>query len=272
MSEARIVRRRVVVGFAIALSLVGLVALKGRRGLRPQSRNAEGSIEELQSGREAARSPEPGYYRPPVRRAPTYAFGRPNPVIDRILVDKTEVCRGEENFVHVDLSTVDDSDADLKVVLQGTGFIGSDSTGRRLPMRLLAPRTPEEMPTVVVFGRGGTFAEQQVPSIRVKDCDAEPFLGLDARKLSDQGPAAYQFEAVLGSKALSNVVWSFGDGETQTTQGARVTHDYGQRPQQGRFSEFLISATGTDEEGRTFRGYRTLELVNRDYIRRRTGT
>ena len=60
-------------------------------------------------------TPVPGHHHAPDRRpAPTYSFGRPNPVIERVLVEKSEVCRGEENFVRVDVSTVDDSDADLK--------------------------------------------------------------------------------------------------------------------------------------------------------------
>ena len=157
------------------------------------------------------------------------------------------------------------------MILQGSGFLGSGSTGRRLPLRLFVPTKVQEMPTVVVFGKGGTFAQQEVPFVRVKDCDADPFLRLEAQKRSDEGRAVYELQASLGAEGLTNVVWTFGDGSTGTSQGSSVTHDYGQRGQRIRFSEFLISATATDAKGRTVRGYQTLELLNREYLQDRQG-
>jgi hypothetical protein len=272
VTDPRLIRRRVTVGAAIVLAIAGVAALTGRRAPRSPARDTEQAAERLPASPRRVPAPVPGYYRAPDRRAPTYSFGRPNPVIERVLVDKTEVCRGEENFVRVDVSTVDDSDADLKILLQGSGFLGSGSTGSRLPLRLFALTNAEQMPTVVVFGKGGTFAQQQVPFVHVKDCDADPFLRLEAQKRSDEGPAVYELHASLGAEHLTNVAWTFGDGSTATKQEPSVTHDYGQREQRSRFSEFLISATATDAQGRTVRGHQTLELLNREYLRDRQGS
>jgi hypothetical protein len=210
----------------------------------------------------------------PQRMKPvTLSFGRPNPVVDRVWVDKLEVCRGEENFAHVDVHTVDSSDAALKISLAGTGFFGSGSTGGKLPFRLLAPTNAEDMPRVLIFGARGTHATEQLPFVKVKDCDAEPFLRIEARRVPEQGPDAFELEAGAPEDVtLSNVRWTFGDSHSATSPAPKVAHDYSNRRQLTAYSSFLITVTATDDRGRTLRGSRTIEFVNQEYWKNLRGT
>jgi hypothetical protein len=212
---------------------------------------------------------------PPQRQAAqgqavTYSFGRPNPIIERVRVDKTEVCAGEENMALVDVTTVDGTEADIKITLTGAGFVGVGATGDHLPFRLFKELPEEAMPTVVVMGAGGTRAEARVPFVKVKDCQPEPFVEITIRRAGDRGPDVFDFEVVAHpAEPLASVTWTFGDGQTMTTTEPRLSHDFGQRRQNSRFSEFLVTATARTERAGSLTGSKTLELVNRDYIKLR---
>ncbi len=204
--------------------------------------------------------------------APSYSFGRPNPVIERVFVDKTEVCRGESNVVHVDASTVDRTDAELKIALGGTGFFGNTSTGRSMPFRLFTPISADNPPMVLVFGARGTHAEQRIPFVKVKDCDAPPFIVIDLERIPESDGDVFKLVAKSGGGPLTNATWEFGDGRSASTQGPEVTHDYSTRPQTSRFSEFMITVSATDSEGAKLAGSRTVEFVNRKYLAENKGT
>src|SRR5437764_7780950 len=65
------------------------------------------------------------------RRVTTSVFGHPNPIIENVRVDKTEVCRGEENFLHVDVTTADGTERDLRIALTAgnVAMMGAQETG-----------------------------------------------------------------------------------------------------------------------------------------------
>jgi hypothetical protein len=174
--------------------------------------------------------------------------------------------------VTVDTSTVDGTDADLKIALSGSGFLGNTTTGRKMPFRLLGPVSDDNLPVVVVFGAGGTHAEQKIPFVRVKDCDADPFITVGAQSIPESGPDIFRLEATSGTETLSDAKWEFGDGQRVSTPEPQVTHDYGTRPQTGRFSEFLITVTAKDSQGRTLGGSFTMELLNRRYLEFKKGS
>ena len=184
-------------------------------------------------------------------------------------MDKTEVCRGEENFVHVDVSTVDGTEADLKIWLAGTNYLGGHPTGSRLPIRMFGPVRADSPPMVMVAGWGGTHAEQPLPFVKVNECNADPYLEIHVTRVD--GPDLYEFSAEVTGQAVSGVTWSFGDGPGTLSHEPTVQHGYGQRRQRGAYSEFLITAAVTDGTGRVLHGYKTLELVNGDYWKHRSG-
>jgi hypothetical protein len=264
--------RRLLIGLSFAV--VGLILLlrneDGPRSSIPTAEPAERNMS-FEGGASNTRPPR---LRPfESARTVTSSYGHPNPIIERVIVDKLDVCRGEENFVHVDASTVDNTDPDLKITLIGTGFIGSGATGRRLPFRLLSAMKPDDMPSVSISGWGGTHVEQRIPFVKVRDCDAAPALAIVPHKLADKGEDVFDLE--IGAEAgnvLSNVTWDFGDGQKATSPDLHVVHSYGGHPQLTRFSEFLITVTATDQSGRRLSGSRTLELFNREYWKRRVGS
>jgi hypothetical protein len=208
-------------------------------------------------------SAAPRPFRPPVEHV-TFIHGHPNPIIERVRVDKLEVCLGEENFAHPDVHTVDGTDADLRISLAGTGFLGRGSTGGKLPFRFLKPMDPTAMPVVIVEGPNGTHAEQRLPYIKVKDCTAAPPLRLEGQQVPNRGPDVFAFQ-VTGAPAGSVVQWDFGDGSRASTTEPRVEHDFHDRRQRTRFSEFLVTAHATDPAGQTTSGSTTIELFNRAY-------
>lgn len=208
--------------------------------------------------------------RAPLRRrdptpAVTYSFGRPNPIIERVIVDKTEVCRGESNTIRVDIKTVDSTDGELKIGLSGAGFLGIESTGSRLPFRLLGPTSDDKLPIVVVFGGHGTHAEQRIPFVRVKDCNALPFITIEVHRQDDRGRDVFKLAATTKGGALSDVAWDFGDGQKSVSATPEVVHDYSGRLRNHKFSEFLVNADAKDGEGRVLHGNRTIELFNPEY-------
>ncbi len=194
----------------------------------------------------------------------TFTRGHPNPIIERVRVDKLEVCVGEENVAHPDIHTVDDTDADLRISLTGAGFLGMGATGRKLPFRFLMPMDPSTLPVVIVEGPNGTHAEQRLPYVKVKDCTAAAPLLIDVKQVPDHGPDVFAFQAT-GAPQGPALLWDFGDGARVTTSEPRVEHDYHGRQQRGRFSDFLVTVQSRDSAGDSHSGSRTIELFNRAY-------
>jgi len=216
-----------------------------------------------------ATTPHRSSYRLPPSKSATFRFGRPNPIIERVLVDKTEVCRGEENFVHVDVSTIDGTEADLRIWLTGDNYLGGNLTGSRIPVRMFGAMSVNSPPMVMVAGWGGTHAEQPLPFVKVKECNADPYLEIRAIRID--GHDLYEFSALMARQPAREVTWSFGDGTSVLSHEATVHHGYDGRRQLSAYAEFLIVATVTDGTGRVLHGYKTLELINQSYWEHRSG-
>ncbi|HXU79918.1 MAG TPA: PKD domain-containing protein [Polyangia bacterium] len=212
----------------------------------------------------AAPAPRAAPPRPPRLIAPAPASpadpGLPAPIIDEVRVDKTEVCRGEENFATVRAHTPDGTDAHLYVRL------GQEGAGYRVPFRLQQTGAPA-MPQVVVQGRGGVLAQAPLPQVTVKDCEVERRLVISARDV-DGSADHLRFTATLQAAAAARPFvatsyrWDFGDAHTAVTEAGEASHRYDERSQDTRFSYFLVTVTAADAEGHSVRGAYALDLVN----------
>lgn len=186
------------------------------------------------------------------------------PIIDRVTVEKSEVCQGEENLVTVTAHTPGGKD---DAYLHG---IVAGSPGMSVPLRsyLQKDGSQPEPRVVTVFGRQNVPSSAAVPSFTVKDCiverkavvtwrlrpntDAEFDLRVQIVNLSATEP----FEAVAYQ-------WEFGDGEVAETEKPWVIHDYGRRPQgDALISELLVKVLAKDKSGEALLGRNTLVLRN----------
>ncbi len=188
------------------------------------------------------------------------------PVVDEVTVEKPSVCSGEENLVTVHAHTTDGSDAFLHYVVDG-------SMGSSVPLRLLLgpDGKVEGRHTVTVFGRDNAFVSVPVPDYEVRDCQPEHVvlvtgrvqpntwseMGLDARVVTV--PAA---PAPAKKFVPASYTWAFGDGETGTTPGGYVVHDYEGRAQDTLYSYFTVRVDVRSADGELLTGRTTLPLIN----------
>jgi hypothetical protein len=188
------------------------------------------------------------------------------PIIDEVLVEKDEVCSGEENLITVRAHTPNGTDAFLHYV------IGSES-GPQVPLRaFLGPDGKVEMPKIRVFGQKNAATEIDIPPYRVKDCrparmvtvvprllpNTQDEYELQARILETSpkdGPGAERFEPV-------SYTWKFGDGSEETTKVPRVIHSYEARSHERMVSNFLVAVEVKDSSGATLKGRRSLEIMS----------
>jgi len=183
--------------------------------------------------------------------------------IDRIEVDKTEVCAGEENFATVHAR--DGSGGKDRLIIQ---LEGSREMGFRLPFR--TDKDTEGRPRRVIVHGGGPPAVADLPEVKLKDCEVSERVGIDvtiaprsvhlftlrARITPTKLPAGEQgFDAV-------SYEWSFGDGTQQTTAVPEVEHSYEGIVQRSRFSYFLMGVKVKDRRGREVSGSRAYGFPN----------
>ena len=160
-------RFRIAVGLALAV-LIGLILLilfdnpdkPEKKHAAPSEPTAQSTGPRISHGRIPSPRPPPG----PVDRVPPSEEEEPLPVIDEIILEKEEVCEGEENLVTVRAHTVNNTDPWLGAselpfngspLLQGSWL----KRGRRLlcdPDTLQDAITPS---TVVNANRVGTEAQ-----------------------------------------------------------------------------------------------------------------
>ncbi|MCA9679004.1 MAG: hypothetical protein KC464_28495, partial [Myxococcales bacterium] len=193
-----------------------------------------------------ARAPDPG-----------------RPVIDEIVLEKTEVCEGEENLVTVEAHTpghVDD--AYLHGVVAG-------QPGLAVPVVTFRTRDGEVPPRqILVFGRGDEPTVVPLPAFEVKDCVAPRRITIDYRlranteaefdlvaKLVDLG-AATPFHA-------ASYRWDFGDGATAVTREAWTTHSYEDRRQdQELYAKRVVRVEAIGDDGERVVGRQTFVMQN----------
>ena len=161
------------------------------------------------------------------------------PIIDEIIVEKREVCKGEPNLVTVrahDPKGTDD--AWLNTVIDA-------QPGSSVPL-MFWTNEPKAPRTVLVYGkynRNVTIAE--VPHVTVLDCVA-PYLVQVSYMLVPNTEDYFRFKVLMQTaqkqKAFNACAfeWDFGDGATTTTSDAFAEHSYLDRPQVGLETSFLV--------------------------------
>ena len=208
----------------------------------------------------------------PMRAAAPPPAADPPPVIDEVLVEKPEVCSGEENLITVRAHTVNGTDAFLHYVVDG-------AMGSSVPLKLLlgADGRVEGQHVISVFGRTNTAVTVPVPEYKVKDCQPERVVAVESHVQPNSWsdlefgarivtlPPPNPGVALEGShKAFvaASYAWSFGDGETATTSGPFVTHDFGRRAQDTLYSYFAVQVDVRSADGELLSGRTTLPLIN----------
>lgn len=281
-------QKKVIAAFALLCVGVLLGGLLHQEASAPAERPVAGSA----SVRPLPAGPEPGPEQPPTlfprvpRKGPAGELEPPiarlppprAPVIDEIALDKTSVCFNEDVTVTVKAHTpggLDDPFLRYRV---------AGEEGPVVPLRRLAVSRRGGLPErggyrVSVTGRGGTHVTVPLPEIDVKDCrlpeelelvhSLEP--GADGLVRFVASPIGYNPDLDSVSRQGSESPprfqpvkyrWSFGDGTTEETLEGTVLHDFGARPQEARYSYFLVRCEAVDGEGRTLVASRAVELRN----------
>jgi hypothetical protein len=202
----------------------------------------------------------------------------PPPIIDEILVEKPEVCAGEENLITVRAHTRNGSDEFLHYVIDG-------QMGQSLPVRLWRDQNGVQgQHSITVFGRGGSMITAPLPQYEVKDCRPKYIVGIQARLMPNTWGEFSLLASMVGVqraptdadrqrdappmppgakpfKAVS-YTWNFGDGETATTLAPDVEHSYEGRAQQTLYSYFVVSVEVRGAKGERESGRMALALMN----------
>ena len=240
-------------GVVVAVALLGCLLLL----LLVRSSRQRVPSPSIAAEDQAASQPPPSRGLPP--QQPDVATG---PVVEQIIVEKTEVCSGEDNLVTVRLAGEHNKDENLRIVMPSLG-----AAGAQMPFRLsLSGKQQPEMPDVVIFGRDGALATVKVPTVTVKDCTPGPSLAVDVA-LAANTSATFALTAAIrnpGPTPFKPVQWhwDFGDGSDATTKLRTVEHSYEDRPQKTRISSFLIHVRAADAAGVELLGRHSLELRN----------
>jgi len=202
----------------------------------------------------------------------------PPPVIDEIVLEKKEVCAGEENLVTVKSHTTNNTDPFLHTVIDG-------HMGTSWPMTLWRDDDGNVLGqhSITVFGRGNVATTVPLPQYEVKDCRPTYIAAIQQRVRANTW-ADFDFEArVVGippapteadrkrgappppvPKPFKPVAftWTFGDGETATTLTPLVSHSYEGREQNALYSYFLVGVSIRGAKGETATGRMALPLIN----------
>lgn len=194
------------------------------------------------------------------------------PVIEHLSVDKTEVCRGEDNFATVKARTLDGADYYLRIGMTEPEH-GRFLQGTRIPFHL--DRQPTHPLRVSVEGRRRTsFAD--LPEIHVKDCTVPRRVNIETTRTFDS-PDRVRFDVTLVESpqpgSLDNApfralryVWDFGDGQTATTSEPQASHSYEARSQSSMVSVYLVRVVLEEKGDRRVAGSVTVPLTNRGFV------
>jgi len=263
-------RRRLLIGLALAILLACL--LWPARAPRKEAVAAPPSGAPTTES-PPARAPDPG---DPARPLPEAVAAprppEPAPVIDEVTVEKPEVCSGEENLVSVRAHTVNGTDEFLHYVVDG-------AMGSAVPVRLLLGQDGrvEGRHVISVFGRTNVAVTVPMPEYKVKDCQPEKVMVIEARlaantwsdfdflaRVVSLPPAGPDIRSEGSHKPFAPVsyAWTFGDGEAGATAGPVISHDYERRSQNSLYSYFTVRVDARSLDGEVLTGRTTLPLIN----------
>jgi hypothetical protein len=206
------------------------------------------------------------------------AASDPPPVIDEIVLEKKEVCAGEENLVSVKSHTTNGTDPFLHTVIDG-------HMGSSFPITMWKDDDGNVMGhhSVTVFGRGNVATTVPLPQYEVKDCRPKYIAAIMQRVRSNTWadfdfnarvvsvpPAPSEADRKRGAPPPTvpkpfkpvSFTWTFGDGQTTTTLTPLVEHDYEGRAQTSLYSYFIVGVSIRGTQGETATGRMTLPLIN----------
>jgi hypothetical protein len=202
----------------------------------------------------------------------------PPPVIDEVIVEKPEVCAGEENLITVRAHTTNGTNEFLHYVIDG-------KQGQSVPMTLWrGDHDVQGTHTITVFGRGNSSTTTPLPTYTVDDCRPTYIAAIENRVRANSW-ADFDFAAKLvgiqrgatdadrkrGAQAIeppahpykvSSYVWNFGDGQTATTFAPYIDHSYEGRTQDSLYSYFIVSVEINGTKGEKTTGRMSLSLIN----------
>jgi hypothetical protein len=194
----------------------------------------------------------------------------PAPLIDEIVVEKSEVCEGEENLVTVRAHTVNDTDGYLHYTVGG-------ELGSSVVMRSYLEADGRQ-PEVVVqaFGRWNAVAGLARPLFRVKDCVAPTTVTIQ-HYVEPNHDRAFQLVARLGAPRKAKLQgtaksfppvryeWDFGDGTRATTTSPVVVHEFQDVIETTQYVDYLIRVDVHGAEGQLATGRSGLSLLSTSF-------
>ncbi len=189
------------------------------------------------------------------------------PIVDDILVEKQEVCSGEENLITVRAHTPDGNDAFLHYTV-GSG------TGQRIPIRVwLDEDGSYTLPTVTVFTKDNVATRVPVPAYTVKPCEPERLVHVLSRRLPNSEDDFEFFAKVVERPAVPGqpqgkpfapvrYVWTF-DNEAPVVSGPIVSHTLvGDTGAERMYTQHLVRVDIYDASGRKETGRSSLQVLN----------
>jgi hypothetical protein len=217
---------------------------------------------------ELPRPAPPRFDAPPLQEAaPPAAIQEPEARVEAFL-DKTSVCRGEENFVNVRLAGGTSLDPEQTAYVAVPGAETSVQ-GLRVPFRMRAATS--EPIRVAVESRGLTTQSVELAPPTVKDCAEPTQLSLQALQEIGTFDRPRFFASVNQADPAGRerpfqaerFVWNFGDGGEQViTTVPQIQHSYEARIQDRPFSHYLVTVRALDDRQRVITGSVALALSN----------
>lgn len=214
-------------------------------------------------------SPSPAA--PPQAPAPQAPPSPNAPIVDEVLVEKKEVCSGEENLIIVHAHTPDGTDAYLHYSMGGAG------NGDRVPLRIfLNPDGTYELPSVTVFGKDNVATTVPVPHFTVKPCQPERIAQIVARTVPNS-PDEYEFMVRIGDLPRPDgqppaqpfvpvrYEWTFNDRETKTTSVPVVAHSFENVPHDRLYLQHRVRVDVFDAAGLKVTARHSLQVLSSSF-------
>jgi hypothetical protein len=161
------------------------------------------------------------------------------PIIDEITLEKTELCRGEDDLVTV--KSHDPKTGEATWIRTNIG--GQSGTAVPLLYNVEVRDPPYKIAVTGNYGRGITYAD--VPHVTLLDCDT-PWRVAVTFNLIPNTEDDFHFAAKVipkpgGAKFdACSYEWDFGDENGKSTTEPFSEHSYLNRPQVGLDVEFLV--------------------------------
>ena len=194
------------------------------------------------------------------------------PIVDEVLVEKQEVCSGEDNLITVRAHTPDANDAYLHYTV-GSG------TGQRIPLRVWRNEVDGsfELPPITVFTKNNVSVTVPMPRYTVKECEPDRLVHVLSRRLPNAEDDFEFFAKVVERPAMPGkpapkpfvpvrYVWTFDDEPTETTTGPTVSHSMLSRTgADSMYTQHLVRVDLYDAAGQKVTGRSSLQVLNTSF-------